>query len=96
MHAVVVLSCQKMCYWKNNSSVFSHLMSCESGFQGSLVLFMKTKLGFSNAGAATQMSVWNGVCYLTPLLGGQTRKEAMGGIGKYVALCPEDDAMQAL
>ena len=31
---------------------------------------MKTKLGFSNAGAATQMSVWNGVCYLTPLLGG--------------------------
>jgi peptide/histidine transporter 3/4 len=53
------------------------------GFQGSLVLFMKKQLGFSNADAATQMIMWNGCCYITPLLGGYI---ADAYIGRYKAI----------
>ena len=39
------------------------------GFQGSLVLFLKTQLGLSSASAAARAAMWNAACYLTPLLG---------------------------
>jgi peptide/histidine transporter 3/4 len=53
------------------------------GFQGSLVLFMKKQLGFSNADAATQMITWNGCCYITPLIGGFV---ADAYLGRYKAI----------
>lgn len=40
------------------------------GFAGSLILFMQTQLGYTNAQSDIQYSYWAGVCYVTPLVGG--------------------------
>lgn len=34
------------------------------------VLFLSRELGYSTAEADTQAALWNGVCYITPLIGG--------------------------
>mmetsp|Transcript_35266 Transcript_35266/g.111039 ORF Transcript_35266/g.111039 Transcript_35266/m.111039 type:complete len:612 (-) Transcript_35266:455-2290(-) len=40
------------------------------GLAGSLVLFMQSRLNYSNADADVQFSIWSGFCYVTPLVGG--------------------------
>jgi peptide/histidine transporter 3/4 len=34
------------------------------------VLFLTRELGYSSAAADAQTSIWSGVCFVTPLLGG--------------------------
>lgn len=48
------------------------------GFQGSLVLFLTRVLHYSTGSADVQASIWNGFCYLTPLLGGWLADSKMG------------------
>jgi len=48
------------------------------GFQGSLVLFMTRVLHYSSGSADVQASIWNGFCYITPLLGGWLADSKMG------------------
>jgi hypothetical protein len=37
---------------------------------GSLILFFQTQLRYSNAEADIQYSLWSGICYVMPLIGG--------------------------
>ena len=53
------------------------------GFQGSLVLYLKARLGLSSARAATQAATWNGACYMTPVIGGIW---ADSFVGRYTAI----------
>ena len=48
------------------------------GFAGSLVLFFETKLDYENEDAINQFYVWNGMVYLTPLLGGYIADTYLG------------------
>jgi POT family len=50
---------------------------------GSLVLFLQRNLNMSNAAADQQYSLWSGVCYITPLLGGWA---ADAHLGRYRAI----------
>jgi dipeptide/tripeptide permease len=50
---------------------------------GSLVLFLQRNLHMSNAAADQQYSLWSGVCYITPLLGGWA---ADAHLGRYRAI----------
>ena len=42
------------------------------------MLYLTRSLGFDNAGADTQLGLWNGVCYLCPLLGGYVADATLG------------------
>jgi peptide/histidine transporter 3/4 len=48
------------------------------GFAGSLVLFFQQELDMSNADADVQFSVWSGMAYCTPLLGGFVADKYLG------------------
>mmetsp|Transcript_53490 Transcript_53490/g.93341 ORF Transcript_53490/g.93341 Transcript_53490/m.93341 type:complete len:657 (-) Transcript_53490:348-2318(-) len=48
------------------------------GFAGSLVLFFQTQMNYSNSDADVQYSAWQGVCYVTPLLGGYIADTYLG------------------
>jgi hypothetical protein len=48
------------------------------GFAGSLVLFFQTQLGYSNADADVQYSLWSSACYVTPLIGGYIADTYLG------------------
>ena len=37
---------------------------------GTFVLYLTRGLGYDNAAADTQLGLWNGACYVCPLLGG--------------------------
>ncbi len=53
------------------------------GFQGSLVLYFTKELKYASGDADMQTSLWNGVCYITPLLGGWI---ADSYTGRYTAI----------
>jgi len=48
------------------------------GFAGSLVLFFQEELDMSNADADVQFSIWSGMAYCTPLIGGFLADKYMG------------------
>jgi solute carrier family 15 (peptide/histidine transporter), member 3/4 len=71
-------------------SVTSFIVVCELcerlayySVAGSLVLFLQRNLNMSNAAADQQYSLWSGVCYITPLLGGWA---ADAHLGRYRAI----------
>ena len=79
---------------RHKKSTFMHVCSfiianefCERlafyGFQGSLVLYLKSRLGVSSARAASQAAMWNGACYITPVIGGIW---ADSFVGRYTAI----------
>ena len=49
------------------------------------MLYLTRSLGFDNASADTQLGLWNGVCYLCPLLGGYVADAALGRFRAIVA-----------
>ena len=48
------------------------------GFAGSLVLYFQTQLHMSNQEADIQYSIWSGMCYLSPLIGGYIADAYLG------------------
>jgi len=48
------------------------------GFAGSLVLFFQTQFGYNNEEADVQFSVWAGMAYCTPLIGGFVADKYLG------------------
>jgi solute carrier family 15 (peptide/histidine transporter), member 3/4 len=66
-------------------TVCSFIIVCEFcerlayyGMAGSLVLLFQTDLNLTNADADSQYSLWSGVCYVTPLLGGWIADSYLG------------------
>lgn len=48
------------------------------GLAGSIVLFFQTQMRLSNQEADVQYSIWSGMCYVTPLLGGYIADTYLG------------------
>ncbi|XP_026424958.1 protein NRT1/ PTR FAMILY 8.1-like [Papaver somniferum] len=63
---------EKTGYWKACYFIIGNEF-CERlayyGMSTNLVNYLETRLNLGNAKAATQVSLWSGTCYLTPLLG---------------------------